>query len=93
MLAIQFQQDFIIKGSEKLTRELTREVLKYVDGKNFKNKTVSVNHVNDIWENVHREFESFDVNLYLRETIDQLLHKPSDYDILLDPSKANNTHR
>ena len=67
-----FYKEFFVKGSERATREITRTILKYIHDKNFSNKT-SVNHINDIWENIHQENEQFDVNGFLQKTINLVL--------------------
>merc|ERR1712198_438745 len=67
-----FYKEFFVKGSERATREITRTILKYIHDKNFSNKT-SVNHINDIWENIHQEYEQFDVNGFLQKTINLVL--------------------
>ena len=58
-----------MKGSEKLTRELTRALIKFVNEKNLSNRT-TVNHINDIWEDIHREYDTFDVNKLLQDQLD-----------------------
>ena len=68
-LALQFYRDFIVKGSEKVTRELTRALIKFVNEKNLSNKT-TVNHINDIWEDIHREYDTFDVNKLIQDQLD-----------------------
>ena len=70
-LALQFYREFIVKGSEKVTRELTRALIKFVNNKNLSNKT-TVNHINDIWEDIHREYDTFDVNKLLQDQLDVL---------------------
>ena len=59
----------MVKGSEKLTREMTRALVKFVNEKNLSNKT-TVNHINDIWEDIHREYDTFDVNKLLQDKLD-----------------------
>ena len=68
-LALQFYRDFIVKGSEKVTREMTRALIKFVNEKNLSNKT-TVNHINDIWEDIHREYDNFDVNKLIQDQLD-----------------------
>ena len=68
-LALQLYRDFIVKGSEKVTRELTRALIKFVNEKNLSNKT-TVNHINDIWEDIHREYDNFDVNKLIQDQLD-----------------------
>ena len=68
-LALQFFREFVVKGSEKMTRELTRALIKFVNEKNLSNKT-TVNHINDIWEDIHREYDTFDVNKFLQDQLD-----------------------
>ena len=68
-LALQFYRDFVVKGSEKVTRELTRALIKFVNEKNLSNKT-TVNHINDIWEDIHREYDTFDVNKLIQDQLD-----------------------
>ena len=73
-LALQFYRDFIVKGSEKVTRELTRALIKFVNEKNLSNKT-TVNHINDIWEDIHREYDTFDVNKLIQDQLDVVFPK------------------
>ena len=79
-LALQFYREFIVKGSEKVTRELTRALIKFVNNKNLSNKT-TVNHINDIWEDIHREYDTFDVNKLLQDQLD-ILFPPKTPDVM-----------
>ena len=52
-----------------MTRVITREVLKFISEKSSSNKSSSINHLSTIWENVHKEFELFNVNEYLHHVV------------------------
>ena len=78
--ALQFYREFVVKGSEKVTRELTRALIKFVNEKNLSNKT-TVNHINDIWEDIHREYDTFDVNKLLQDQLD-ILFPPKTPDVM-----------
>jgi len=95
-LALQFYKDFALRGSERFTREVTRGVLKFLHDNNLTNKT-SVNHINDIWENVHMQFEALNVNEYMSQMIEKIIPpKPINSNKLQtssEPSITNNTLR
>ena len=88
--ALSFYHEFIQKGSEKATREITRAVLKYINEKNLTN-TTSVNHINDVWENIHKEYESLDPNNFFMEKIKLILN--TDNIITPESHKVNETIR
>ena len=85
-----------MRGSERFTREVTRGVLKFLHDNNLTNKT-SVNHINDIWENVHMQFEALNVNEYMSQMIEKIIPpKPINSNKLQtssEPSITNNTLR
>ena len=60
-----------MSGLEQFTRAATREVVKFVSERSSSNLT-SVNHVNDIWENIHKEFEKLDLNTVAMKTVEDL---------------------
>ena len=78
--ALQFYREFVVKGSEKVTRELTRGLIKFVNEKNLSNKT-TVNHINDIWEDIHREYDTLDVNKLLQDQLD-IIFPPKTPDVM-----------
>ena len=92
--ALSFYHEFIQKGSEKATREITRAVLKYINEKNLTN-TTSVNHINDVWENIHKEYESLDPNNFFMEKIKLILNteKYPNQDILIDNIITPESHK
>ena len=87
-LALQFYREVVVEGSEKVTRELTRALIKFVNEKNLTNKT-SVNHINDIWENIHREYDSYDLNKMLQEQLDIMFPIKRQTAMSLDLHKSN----
>ena len=73
-LALQFYREVVVEGSGRVTRELTRALIKFVNERNLSNKT-TVNHINDIWEDIHREYDTFDVNKLLQDQLDIQRHQ------------------
>ena len=61
----------VLSGMEQFTRAATREVVRFVSERNSPNLT-SVNHVNDLWENIHKEFEKLDLNTIAMKTVEDL---------------------
>ena len=87
-LALQFYREVMVDGSGKVTRELTRALIKFVNEKNLTNKT-SVNHINDKWENIHREYDSYDLNKMLQEQLDIMFPIKRQTAMTLDIHKSN----
>ena len=65
----QVWREGVMSGSSQMTRVITREVLKFISEKSSSNKSSSINHLSTIWENVHKEFELFNVNEYLHHVV------------------------
>ena len=67
-------EDKLMKSMGKVTRYTSRVVLRYLGEKsNTKNRT-SYNHINDIWENIYKDFdEKVNLNHQLENLLDPVL--------------------
>ena len=66
--ALSLYKELITEGSQKLTRFLTREMLKYIGEKHTNNQT-TVNPIENIWENIHRDYRDLDLNAHIRRLV------------------------
>ena len=73
-IALSLWEDYLIQSMGNLTRYMTRVILRYLGEKSLKkNNKISFNRINDVWENVFTDFDEFNLNTHLENSLHPVL--------------------
>ena len=72
-LALSMWEDTLIQTVRKVTRYMTRVLLRYLGEKSNKYHNTSFNRINDVWENVYKDFNEYNINPRLENLLDPIL--------------------
>ena len=66
--ALSLHKALVIDGSQKVTRHLTRVLVKYIGQKHTTNQT-TVNPIEKIWEHILQDYRDLDLNANIRQLV------------------------